>query len=179
MAYGLHRYRPVRYVTVVREPVTRTLSHFRLFCFKRPTSRPEDLVTPFLAGKWASNAQTRLVAGVLGHEVEPPIDEALAMALEHIEGFHKVAPFERLDDFAHDLGLGALPHVVESPPCPAPPALVEEVAARNQADTRLYRAVLELGARLQGVRQIAPPETKRATPDHEVTGSAFASPPTA
>jgi hypothetical protein len=144
MAYGLHRHRPVRYATVIREPIARTLSHFRLFCFKRPTIAPDELVEPFLAGKWAANAQTRLLAGVLGQRREPPIDEALEMALWHIQGFYRVEPFDRLDRFARGLGLGDLPHVVESRERAVPPGLMDELIRRNAADAALYRQVLEM-----------------------------------
>jgi len=108
--FGLHRYlnRPTQYATVVREPIGRTLSHFRLANKARAESGREAIpLDRFLACPIAGNLQAELIAGVFGQG--PIAEDRLAeQAAEHLASISTVGAFDDLDGFSTALGVGKL-----------------------------------------------------------------------
>ena len=125
MVYGLRDVLPgeAKYLTVLRDPVERTLSHYGYLVMPRdPKERPHGLLertTPYRAdltleealadGRYLpDNLQTRmLVSHRSPFETLPP--DALDRAKSHLRAFAHVGITERLDDFVASLGWQASP----------------------------------------------------------------------
>lgn len=162
--YGIHRWveGPCRYVTFLREPVDRVLSHY-YYQRERPENPQHDLVRSIpggLAGAVAheeytqlQNMQTRMLAGVpedgnLLAEQELPDDEMLARAKRNLEACAIVGLTERFDEtlamMATTLGWRTPVYASRNttrqrPKVDAlPPDIQELVRERNALDLALY-----------------------------------------
>ena len=142
MPYGLHEQLPVRYATVLREPVSRALSQYRAYQLqKAQRGQAVDMDDFMKSDSWVS-VQTRKLSGLPGY----PNAESLARAKRHLETFEVVGFFEDLDGFAARIGLATpLPHVDNAGPSPRPdptPQQLDRIRARNALDTELYEWAL-------------------------------------
>jgi len=139
MNHGIHRRIPVRYATVLREPIERCLSHFGLFRVQQQAQGRTVGFDEFLRRKYASNLQCGMLSGLFRRgplQAGPALDLARA----HLESFHVVGFFDRLDEFAHRLGLQTpLPHMNSYRSEFEPTAeQLEELRRINSADLQLY-----------------------------------------
>lgn len=100
MNYGLHRHIPVRYATVLREPVDRCLSHYRLHETQLASRNETCTLEEFLWLRYADNVQCRMISGVYTDQPRPPAEYALAKAKEALAGFAIVGFFDDLPRFA-------------------------------------------------------------------------------
>ncbi len=104
MNYGLHRHLPVRYATLLRDPVDRCVSHYQLYCKQRRNRREEPVpFNQFLDSKFARNLQCRFLAGVMSTYVPAP--ELFARAKYNLARFEIVGFFDDLEGFAQRLGI--------------------------------------------------------------------------
>jgi hypothetical protein len=159
MVFGLRDVLPpdARYLTLLRDPVERTLSHYGYLVAPRDhAQRPHGLLertTPYrpdltleeaLADPryLPDNLQTRmLVCGRSPFEELPP--DAPARAEEHLRSFAHVGVTERLDDFFAALGWDTPPpkrrRVGERPPRESlTAAQLRAVEEHNALDLELY-----------------------------------------
>ncbi|MEE2731434.1 MAG: hypothetical protein VYA55_11480 [Pseudomonadota bacterium] len=92
--YGIHAQLPRqgRYVTLLRDPISRTLSHFKMGVGRRGWPADEPLAEVFRKGGLVSDVQVRMLAGVLSpHE---PVDEStLETALANLEEHYLLVGF--------------------------------------------------------------------------------------
>lgn len=124
MSFGLHEHLPVRYATVLRDPVERCVSHYQLWRHQKTTKsgevQPDISFQRFLGTKWAANLQARMVAGVFRRGMDMDDRRLLATAKRNLEGFEIVGFADALGQFAADMGADPhdLPrrHGFESPP---------------------------------------------------------------
>ena len=141
MNYGAHRHRAVRYATVLRDPVGRCISHFRMGSnWRRLHDLPARSLEEFVSTSRGANLQTQLLAGVFGEAAQPPLEDMQALAQSHLEAFAQVGFLDRLDDFAGALDLKTpLPRWddPEFPPYRPTPEEIELVKAANAADLAL------------------------------------------
>ena len=138
MPYGVHEVLPVRYATVLREPVGRSLSHFRAYLLQKAQRGFTVDLDQFLANDTWSSIQTRMLSGLPG----PPTAASLERAKRNLETFEVVGFFDDLDAFARRIDLPVpLPHIDNAGPAPRAdptPEQLERVKARNALDTELY-----------------------------------------
>lgn len=148
--YGLHTYFnvPCRYVTLVRNPLERELSHAN-FAYQRGYLSPEEFES-YLMERMIDNPQVRLIAGREYME-GCCTEKTLAKAMENIErDFLLVAPSEDVDAFLQILagvqGWGPLAYapmqithkkVVEE----LNPSLTDHLLQKHQWDLKLYEWV--------------------------------------
>jgi len=165
MPFGFHRYFPqgTHYVTLLRDPVKRFFSEYRHLCdlpeewgIWRPPAAAlasADAYLEYLIANHLCNAQTRMVAGLVGNKDLPPLAplpaEALALAKRHLEeDFAVVGATERFDEslvlMARQLGWTKSLHymrrnVRERQPLRAPVAgdTVQRVRASHALDLEL------------------------------------------
>ncbi len=144
MNFGLHRAIPVRYATVLRDPVARYFSHFRLYWSQKARNgRATPDFEAFAAKKRYHNLQTAVLSGTY-KDGRPPPDEVLPLALANADSLAVVGFFDRLDAFAAAVGIRSMGRVVEAvrldgfTPSAAQIALAE---AHNATDIALYRAL--------------------------------------
>ncbi len=170
MPYGTHVYmdRPVRYITMLRDPVKRFISKYRNIV--RNPQRALDLNFPaadvgdletFVEAQIERNAmnfQTRILAGYLDlADPVPPFAplpaDALDVALAHIEkDFAVVGVMERFDEslvlMKRELGWGNLNYARRNVgfrgprPNQVPAALENRIRELNNLDVQLYRWAL-------------------------------------
>jgi hypothetical protein len=145
MNYGLHEIADVRYVTVLREPVSRYLSHYQFSSFQRiGRGKRAASFEEFVGKSRLHNLQCRMIAGVWQDDAAIPDGDLVERAERHLERFWAVGFFDDLTGFAKRIGLRAgLDHVVE-PRVMADPVVVdvETAAAVNAADIEFYRKAL-------------------------------------
>ena len=148
MNWGLHEQLPVRYATVLRDPIERALSNYEYWRAKREAAglgAPFEDGGPvgergFLSRPHASNLQSQMLAGVFRLMPKRPAGEALDLARQHLEEFFAVGFFDDLPGFARVLGLeDELPRAngVSRSFEPTRDQL-ERLRAQNQADIELY-----------------------------------------
>ena len=100
MSFGYHVYmqQPVRYITMLREPVQRIVSHYNYvldepahYLYEHVTTRRMSLTEYASSGLSTEleNGQTRLIAGI--PDTEPCGSQTLQQAKENIETFFAVA----------------------------------------------------------------------------------------
>ena len=140
MPWGLHRFTPVRYATVLRDPIGRSLSHFALWRYQRvrKSGRTEPPgFEEFLEKPFAADLQTRLLAGASPMDEMP--SDALELARANLSDFAIVGFFEDLPAFARRMGLaGPLAHINGGARPPPTPAQVEALRQANPQDLELY-----------------------------------------
>lgn len=160
LVFGLRDVLPAdaRYLTVLRDPVERTLSHYGYLAAARdPDERPHGLLrrsTPYrpnltledaLAdpGYLPDNLQTRMLVCVRSPFEQLPPD-ALDRAREHLRSFAHVGVTEQIDDFVASLGWDVEPpkrrRVGDQRPAreSLTPAQVRAVEEHNALDLELY-----------------------------------------
>jgi len=139
MPYGIHETLPVRYATVLREPVSRSLSHYRAFSLQKAMRGFTVTLDDFLFNKSSYNLQTAILSGLPG----PPSAATLALAKKNLETFEIVGFFDDLDAFARRIDLPTpLPHIDNASPAPRndpTPEQLERIRARNALDAELYQ----------------------------------------
>ena len=139
MNYGLHVHRPVRYATVLRDPVERIASHFRLREIQtRRHGQPVPSLQEFLEEPLWQNMVTGMLAGT--YRAFMPSDWHLALAKRRLEQFAFVGFFDRLQMFASAIGARSrLPHVHRSADTPTLTGEALKTARRvNALDLELY-----------------------------------------
>ncbi len=145
MPHGLHRFMPVRYVTVLREPIERSLSHFRLYQLQMQQkfgAKTPPTFEEFLDHHLAGNVQTRLLAGI-GHPDSTPAD-AVAAAKRNLEDFEAVGFFDDIDGLARRIGIQTpIAHINHiAPRYSATEAELKQLTTLNDQDIPLYRWAL-------------------------------------
>ena len=139
MNYGLHVHRPVRYATVLRDPVQRVASHYGLFRLRAERSgEPAPSLESFVHNPKWHNISTRMLAGT--DSVFDWSEAHLGLAKRHLEGFAYVGFFDRLGALSGALGLGDdLPHANASPQGRALDGEMLKAAERlNAGDLELF-----------------------------------------
>lgn len=144
MPYGVHMWRPVRYATLLRDPIDRVLSHYRLYAYQKRYKGLEPEPLSVSAEKsMLRNVQAKMIAGIPADaDVEVASDElVLELAKMHLVDFYAIGFFDNLQAFAAKLGIFAgIPEMnrleVESPPAEED---VAQLRANNQVDIELYR----------------------------------------
>jgi hypothetical protein len=118
MNHGLHRYRPVRYATVLRDPIQRALSDYQLWRVRRasrdqsaPFDGPDTIGRPYIRKERADNVQTRMLAGVYLAEAMICAMDALELVKRNLEAFHLVGFTADLPGVARSLGLETPPRL--------------------------------------------------------------------
>jgi hypothetical protein len=112
--YGLHEYldRPAAYLTLLREPIDRTISTYHHLTSPEVSRRYNVPRVPFeemmtIKRVWAAahfldNCQVRYIAGQRGKPIQVPFgectDEMLELALERLERFAFVGLTHRFDE---------------------------------------------------------------------------------
>lgn len=160
MVFGLRDVLPAdaRYLTVLRDPVERTLSHYGyLVAARDPVERPHGLLertTPYRSDLTLEealadprylpdNLQTRMLVCSRSPFEDLPAD-ALARAREHLRSFAHVGVTERLDDFFASLGCDTSPPKRRRAGDHRParesltPAQLRAVEEHNALDLELY-----------------------------------------
>ncbi len=134
MRFGLHRLMPVRYVTVLRDPVQRATSHFRLYMYKFGKEGRETSFQGFLEKWGASDVQTRILSGT------PDVTADLGLAQEHLLTFSAVGFYDELERFAECLGLATpLPRLDKVDVNYAfSPEQLDQLQELNTVDAALY-----------------------------------------
>jgi len=164
MPFGLHEFlpRPVGYITFLRDPVRRAISHYRMLCRKKIVP-PPHVIAPF-RGNWNTashpelayaldNGQTRVLSGT---DPDLPFgacsESHLQKALENLERhFQFVGLTEQFDLSLLLLGKECgwkwhfyVPDNVTPGEGPSlSPALVESIRDLNRFDAELYRYAQE------------------------------------
>ena len=138
MNYGVHRDFPVRYSTVLREPIARCISHFELYRVQRAVQGWRSSFEEFITREWANNLQCQMLAGVL--PTTGRSRRLLETARKHLCDFFAVGFSDDLDDFARRLGLPTPLRRVNSYHSGWRPSETElkELRRRNWADLQLY-----------------------------------------
>jgi hypothetical protein len=112
MNHGLHAFieRPARYATLLRHPVERTLSHFRLVNqLRSEAGRGPVGLDVFLEQEIAGNLQAEFLAGVF-RRADLPEERVFDLAREHLRACAIVGRFDDLERYSRALGLGELRH---------------------------------------------------------------------
>lgn len=162
--YGVHRWieRPCRYITFLREPIDRVISHY-YYQLEHPENPQHDLLRGIPGGLAGAvthdeytqlqNMQTRMLAGLpedgdLASEREPSDAEMLARAKRNLERCAIVGLTERFDEtlvmmaatFAWRTPAYAPRNTTKGRPevDTLPPDVVELVRERNALDLALY-----------------------------------------
>lgn len=100
LPYGVHERtsRPCFYVTLLREPVQRLISHFRFGLQREGWSMNADLDELIEAGRLIDNAETRQIAGLVDRSV-PCTEAVFETALDHLRRrYGVVGVAERFDE---------------------------------------------------------------------------------
>jgi len=168
--FGLHEYLApgARYLTVLRDPVARLVSHYRYVkATKHPmfidAIRSEQMslynyVTSGLSGE-LENGQTRWLAGI--HDDRPLVGSDLQLAIKNIdEHFAWVGIQERLEESLVELGLAMRwlrvdyrsRNVSGGQPSPPDAAVIAAIRDRNALDLELHQ---QMEARLDARGRIA------------------------
>ncbi len=138
MPYGIHEMLPVRYATVLREPISRTLSQYRKYRLQKSQRGSTVDMFEFLRSDSWCNRQARMLSG----DPAEATRASLERAKQNLETFEVVGFFDDLDAFAEKIGLAVpLPHVdsaVDSPPADPTPLELKRIRANNRLDTELY-----------------------------------------
>lgn len=97
--------RPRRYVTVLREPVSRFVSHYLYLKRRHPESVEGDSLEAFLASEQAQRFGSEYLFYFAGrYQVNEPDREALVRtACAHLESFDVVGDTKRMDEFRADV----------------------------------------------------------------------------
>lgn len=160
--FGAHRLlpQPSRYITTLREPVDRVISHY--YFIKRCTAHPlneivnkgeidlEGYVTSGVCDE-VSNDQTRMIAGV-SREASVSADDMFRMARDNIENqFILAGLVERFDEtlllLKRQLGLRHIFYGVRNQTIGrplrdnVPGKIQDQIRERNTADIQLYEYV--------------------------------------
>jgi len=139
--YGLadHLDRPASYATLLRDPVARTLSHFRLINHMREQAgRSPVPLDRFIGMPGSGNLQTELIAGTLERE---QLGDAATYdrALAHLKAFLVIGIFPDLPAYSAALGAGALkPRNSWGEPPVVSSAQMRSLRARTELDQALY-----------------------------------------
>lgn len=149
--YGVHEELGIagRYITLLRDPVTRVISHY----FHHGRENPEELAQMSLEEFVSTrsrhlNLQTRMLTPELSSDADVST-EALALAKHRLGEFTAVGVTERFDEslllLAQELGW-SLPFYKRENDNPTPVSLnnlshglVAEIAERNSLDVELHR----------------------------------------
>jgi hypothetical protein len=153
---GLHRFIPsLRYVTCLRDPVPRLLSHYR-HALHDPTHYLHREAKSLALAQYVSSGfsgelsdgMTRMLAGLEDFHHGKVTEETLALALSNLETrFAAVIPSERFDEglllLARDLGWKTPYYlrrkVSRHPGTPAPdPKTIRAIEEHNRHDRQLY-----------------------------------------
>ena len=135
MLHGLHRFCPVRYATVLRDPLERTVAILEWLCARTPAPERTNKVDEFLAEVANRDPLTRQLAGGPAGD---PADDELARAKRHLDHFEFVAFTPDLGEASARLGIPPLP-----PPRPvnldAWSAWSDPIRDLNRRDIELYQ----------------------------------------
>jgi hypothetical protein len=142
--WGLHRRldRPVRYATLLRNPVERTLSHYRLVNDMRAAGgRGPVALDDFLDAPIAGNLQAEMIAGVFELE-RLGEDELFKRAAENLAECWLVGRFDALGAYSVALGVGKLkPRNGRGRHPPLSQAQLSKIRARTAVDAELFELV--------------------------------------
>ena len=139
MNYGLHLHMPVRYATLLRDPIERYVSHYNLFRKQKARDdRSPSNFAFFLTRSKAVNTQTRMLSGT--HSMVSGSSYDLTLAKQHLEQFAYVGFYDQLDAFATAIGVvQPVPHVNRSTgDTELDPEAIEAMRASNLMDIELY-----------------------------------------
>jgi len=166
MPFGLGAFipRPCAYITLVRDPVARLVSHYR-WVLRTPSARlheeavrerftPRDYVARSTDAPFFNNGQTRLLGGSVDRPGELADEGTLERAMENLERFVLVGPVERFDESLEllraRLGWRHEPYERLNTTPPAreiADADRDAILERNQLDARLHEWVSRRFAR--------------------------------
>lgn len=160
MAYGVHRYlsRRARYVTMLRDPVDRIISHYYYVQTVQEPARPPgaldgvanlaDYVTISPTAPLTNNEMTRLLGGAVDDPGRLPTSETLKRAKRNLDGFAVVGLLERFDEslllmrraFGWYWPVYAPENVASERPLvdEVPPEIRDLIARCNELDAELY-----------------------------------------
>ena len=142
MNYGLHRYKPVNYATILRDPIDRCLSRYQLSLRRgREIGRPPHTLPQQLSFKEDyRNATCRILAGVYGRGEEYSDGDLLERAKNSLRRFKVVGFFDDLPGFAKACRLtGPLPTINVSTDQYSPTQWeMTQLTDLNRADADLY-----------------------------------------
>lgn len=154
--YGLHERldRPVSYFTVLRQPVSRVLSHYGM---ARERQVPEGMgLAEHIADCVEVNLQTRMLAGLARPDPALPPEEMLRRAQEHLRTCTVVGLTERFDEtlmllkkaYGWRMPLYERVNVAKKRLSrhELPPETVRQMEADNALDLALYATAKELFA---------------------------------
>lgn len=157
--YGTHLFFPnstYSYVTMLRNPVERVLSHY-FYHLTEPKDPNHALAKSMTLEQWinaSKNAHNRQVQFVAGLVYEEPTRETLAIAKHHLRHFGFVGLTERFDDtivmLSHYLGWNKLKYFIRKQTREKPgkdkiePRILELIRERNSLDMELYELAVEM-----------------------------------
>jgi hypothetical protein len=170
MNYGLHQHRPVRYATVLRDPVQRYLSQFRLNRIQRQREGLADMPLREFAGRLKfHNLQTSMLAGTHLLTNGSLFDAHLAQ--RHLERFAFVGFFDELGAFTAAMGAEDLPHVNRTEdPLELDEETLELVRQANRIDIGLYAWARERFSETRPIGLEGPGRVVRARMAREASG---------
>lgn len=157
--YGTHLFFPntsYSYVTMLRNPVERVLSHY-YYHLTEPKDPNHLLAKSMTLEQWinaSKNAHNRQVQFVAGLVYEEPTEETLAIAKHHLRRFGFVGLTERFDDtivmLKHYLGWTKLKYFVRKQTRQKPgkenieTRVLDLIRDRNRLDMELYELAVEM-----------------------------------
>lgn len=141
MNYGLHDKVPVRYVTVLRNPIDRTISHYRLHIQQRARRGLGPVSWPaFLAKDEGSNLQCRILAGTWRTGKILDDEELLERAQRNLASAYRVFFQERYNDVLSFFRLYPANRINgDGPSVEIDNEALTAIEAANQLDIKLYQ----------------------------------------
>lgn len=106
MPVGLHRYMPIRYATLLRHPVERFVSNYRLYCVQK---RSRGITPEPFEGYCRQPERANVICkALLGQwEVRDPLDGSAPAAMDALRLFEFVGFLDDVAPFLSQLGLQA------------------------------------------------------------------------
>lgn len=107
--FGIHEHLPrkAKYVTILRDPVSRTVSHYKMGISRGGWSADDSMESVFERGGLVSDVQVRMLAGVVSAE-ETVTQQTLDTALENLSQHYMLVGFSNTFNEFTSLLLGYL-----------------------------------------------------------------------